>query len=823
MILREMRLNYSSLIDSNDFWNIYTNLNNFFKKLRKFKNFNAKLRFSKELEKELIHCNNERILRIRDKGIEEEDICVGCIKTEDIFRKDYVSKFIHQKLFYFKTNCFYDYLREESTKEWEMNEFEKIRLIIYLSNNLLRKCRYHGQKCNIKQRKECLSFINENIQSFFIQMKLSRKYNIFFPMILDGTDSMVEIIGKTKYLINTNSEDIFYYKSLYLYYSIIYDKVFDNLGELIRSDSICKNLTTSIEKIRNFLRSLEGITRENLALIYLLLKLNKILSKENVEIYILNFLKQQNKILTKGNFNRYKHFLNCLSPTEETFFKIESISNYQIYKDYRFPTNLNRLSLKQLLDKYEYSKEENNSIYLLDEKIDDPLKILNELCKKDIVSNSKKNVIEQIEEFSRIDFYLKNKLEKRIHRSNKISESLYNSNHSLINSEDIYLFFKSILLKNVSLLGKIKDNEKQNTLHTFYNLVREKKNIRILIFDGIGYSVLKWASSNVNGLEKFKKVFNKGRIIPALNQIPTLTGVNHAALLTQSKLFEDTFICKQDRTRVQNVNHSQEEYFRYDESLLDLNDSIGIYSTVPFHKGNKSLLTKIIYPHAQNYNKTDYFINTIRSALNSSDKFTISQVNLCDYMLDNRNKDKLTNVEEYYELYFQLIGSIFENIYQNIKYDDAVIITSDHGLAYLTNEQRLDTKEFLTKTFKNFDIRKRKHCWNLGYTLRDLSFDFEFLPKINPRRVASIFMKSDEVRKMDCVEEYLKSSPFNKYFVLTRIDEPRECLDPNFVLVFNEKFLSKKRIKKNIGGLHGGISVHESIIPFGVVCKELLL
>jgi|GEM_PF-6202921 len=384
---------------------------------------------------------------------------------------------------------------------------------------------------------------------------------------------------------------------------------------------------------------------------------------------------------------------------------------------------------------------------------------------------------------------------------------------NLPTNKDVYSLLKGIILGKKDLIFA--------PLRHFYRDIKEYRSVSILVFDGLGYIPLFWTTR----LEHLSTVLRKPLLTGyALSVTPSLTAVNHCALIANEEIHEDYMLQVDSGASENSITKTLAKFqdFSYSNTILDCNRALLNYTNsgefISYHKPDGSNLSKCISEGCgSNYKMVDSYVNAIRECLRTEKKVCISQVNILDKYLEAFQRRRIAeNPNEYYEHAKNLVESAFHTIDENIEPERLVVIVSDHGLGWWRSENSIRPFEIAEEIASciggRFSAPKDEEG-GIDFVIEDKPI-LMMKPESGPRRVASIFPLNIMGEKM--ISKIRFSEGITNSFDI-RLIKNRRSFDPGLVLVAKDKIIARRRDNdKYFVGLHGGISAQEMIVP--VMC-----
>jgi len=425
--------------------------------------------------------------------------------------------------------------------------------------------------------------------------------------------------------------------------------------------------------------------------------------------------------------------------------------------------------------------------------------------------------------------------------------------------------YQCTLDKYVSI--KIKKSGKQyfdyfhpitSVFDTIRKLQRENKKVILLIFDGLGFvhsyfACLEISQKESKQLAEFSKhianLFQKEHAKILSSQIPTVTGVNHIALLFGERLlYDDSFLIRatdgffmpdkgEDKARVFSILDLNEQdrksaIWRLRLEECGLQKPTGLWDKITEHPPKRGLListnsetTFLSYLFKGNatFKRVDSYTSAIDEAL--SDKthdLVISQVNLMDAFLQALNTryppaffDDV--VKGYWEVYLDLWKNIIDRIsngLKKLKKGTIVFITADHGLALGRTSEFKGVAQILGTVKEVTCLPKHRISELISADNRVIG---ACIPGHTSRKFMSVFLlKTGLDLKAKITEALELAKQTNEvFFEEIKIEETKRNLTikPDFIVFPTVGMFARPDKKKYYGGIHGGISMCELFIP----------
>lgn len=427
-----------------------------------------------------------------------------------------------------------------------------------------------------------------------------------------------------------------------------------------------------------------------------------------------------------------------------------------------------------------------------------------------------------------------------------------------------YFIYQRTLDRYISL--QLKESEKYyfdyfKPISSIFDLIiklrEKKKKVILLIFDGLGFLHFYFACLETyhrepkeikNFLELLLGILERKKCTILSSYIPTVTGVNHIALLFGERLlYDDSFAVRlSDKLFMQDKREKAPRIF----SMLKLNEShrkaalwkdrlieSGIQKpTTLWSMLGKEIIKKGLFISANSehtllsyllkgeatFKQVDSYANAIEAAL--SDKkhdVIISQVNLMDAFLQALNTryppaffDDIVN--GYWEVYLDLWKSIIARLFKyfkRLRKGTVVIITGDHGLAWGQTSEFKDVQKILSST-QNIKFEP-KH--RVGGILKNSQIIGSYIPGHTSRKFMSVFLLKGGLNDKQRIREKLELEQQNGEIVFRKVQIDKDKLDgtikPDFLVFPTVGMFASRRRRKYYGGIHGGISVCELFIP----------
>lgn len=437
------------------------------------------------------------------------------------------------------------------------------------------------------------------------------------------------------------------------------------------------------------------------------------------------------------------------------------------------------------------------------------------------------NKIKQFSKFNTQSLFYNNIdkfLEIELELNSNIFEEIKKRTTILPTSNDVYFLLKSIITGNSDLI-------RNKDLKRFFRDKNKYKRIIILVFDGLGYALLRWGSYFFKELKNILEDENNYSIIQA--KLPTLTGVNHIALLSGKEAYEDNFFKRLHNSSFEKIEEGKKfkTYRITTQAEFELFDTTSdLFSYVPenylfvtAHKTrNLSFLSRVIARSIKidDVEEALQYTAQIGEALKSNKKVIISQVNVFDQFIEDYSKIPTKDIYALWNFYKPFLGNVKDLIKNHLKEDSLLIITADHGLTWVKSQNVINIEnlfsEKINEKLKNFKITgfKKEYSPNNPYLkiiINGGEIGALFFPPNGPRRVASFYLIEKGIKE----ELYKALNEISEgRFLVKKIDTPRH-FDPDIVLVLNNHILHNKKYSENkfYTGQHGGISIHEVFTP----------
>ena len=424
--------------------------------------------------------------------------------------------------------------------------------------------------------------------------------------------------------------------------------------------------------------------------------------------------------------------------------------------------------------------------------------------------------------------------------------------------------YQHTLDKYISL--KMKKNGKQyfdyfqpitSVFNTIRKLQEEKKKVILLIFDGLGFIHFYFACLEVSRkeskqlkefLEYIISLFQKGNGQILSSLVPTVTGVNHIALLFGERiLHEDSFLIRMtddsfasdkgdEKAKTFSVLGLRDEdrksaiyRLRLEESNLQRPTGLWDMPSGQVKKkgllisanSERSFLSYLLKGNAT-FKQVDSYTNAIEEAFSDkSHDLVVSQVNLMDAFLQSINVRPPALIDDivtgYWEAYLDLWKNVITRIFKGftgLKKGTVLIITADHGLAWGKTGEFKETTQILSS------IKDVKYLptYNVGELVTSAGkLVGASIPGHRAMKFMSIFLLKNGIDEKRKIKEALEFSQQNGDIVFEEIniEESRRNLTikPDFLIFPTIGMFSRPGKRKYYGGIHGGISMCELFIP----------
>lgn len=351
--------------------------------------------------------------------------------------------------------------------------------------------------------------------------------------------------------------------------------------------------------------------------------------------------------------------------------------------------------------------------------------------------------------------------------------------------------------------------------------------IVILVFDGLGYLFLSWLSDMIPRLSRIVRSENCTAI--AASCLPSLTAVNHSALLAAATIPEDYFFVESIDQGIRFGKYLDNPQGK--KSLISQDRAILRYAEdgefVSIHHPDSSYLGRAISSGFKFYTRPDSYVGAISRALRTSHKICVSQVNIFDKFLENyQPRHFSSSIQEYLAFSKEILYNAFNCIDENISPDTCVVLVADHGLGWWRGDKIISPETVAE------GIARKIPSGSIGRPAReDSPIEIRrahqtiayFIPSVGPRRLASVFAQQSENQSM--IVDAISLGSFSDHFHVMRVPHPKPH-EPTVVLVSKSQVVSKIHpTKKNlkdgyIVGIHGGLSVQEILVPVMVFDYE---
>jgi hypothetical protein len=384
----------------------------------------------------------------------------------------------------------------------------------------------------------------------------------------------------------------------------------------------------------------------------------------------------------------------------------------------------------------------------------------------------------------------------------------------------------------------------------------DSKKVILLIFDGLGFLHFYLACLELSRKEtkttkelcqSIVNLFQTGRAPILSSCLPTLTGVNHIALFFGERLlFEDSFLIRatddnfisdspKEKATVFNIiklNEQDKKLLkpRLEECNLQKPTDLWTKTLGNQKKGllisansERSLLSYLLKNNAD-FEQVDSYTGAIDAALSDrTHDLVISQVNLMDAFLHGLKSsyppaiiDDVVN--GYWEVYLDLLRNIIYRISKALtalKRQTVVIITADHGMALGRTTEFKQVSEI-------FDPIKEITCQQ-RFTSELVSTSNVLVGACIPggrtsKRFLSIFVLKKGLDMKDKIGEAMEAAERRNDLVFEDIkvqeDKRNLTIKPDFLVFPINATFARETKGKYYGGIHGGISMCEMLIPF---------
>jgi len=389
-------------------------------------------------------------------------------------------------------------------------------------------------------------------------------------------------------------------------------------------------------------------------------------------------------------------------------------------------------------------------------------------------------------------------------------------------------------------------------------LQEENKKVILLIFDGLGFNhsyfaCLEMSRQESKQLAEFSEyiisLFQKKKAQILSSHIPTLTGVNHIALFFGEKLlYDDSFLIREtDNSFMPDKDKGKAGVFsilklnKQDRKLAiwrlrleecNLQKPTGLWDKVIGHASKKGLLISknsertflsYLLRGTATFKQVDSYTSAIDDALSDrTHDLVISQVNLMDTFLHALNTryppaffDDI--VKGYWEVYLDLWKNVVDRIskgFKKLKKGTVVIITADHGLALGRTSEFKGIAQILGSVKGVMCLPKHRIGELVSMDNRLIG---ACIPGHTSRKFMSVFLLKDGIGEKNKILEALELAKQANEVVFKeiKIEENRRNLTikPDFLVFPTVGMFARRSKKKYYGGIHGGISMCELLIP----------
>jgi len=391
-------------------------------------------------------------------------------------------------------------------------------------------------------------------------------------------------------------------------------------------------------------------------------------------------------------------------------------------------------------------------------------------------------------------------------------------------------------------------------------LQREKKKVILLIFDGLGFLHFYFACvatyrkkpKEINDfLELIISRTKDKKNVVLSSYIPTVTGVNHLAMLFGERiLYDDSILIRlSDKSFKLDTREDAPKVF----SILKLNESDrkarlwkdrlpesgmqkpttlwDILGKEALNRGlfistnrENSLLSYLLKGNAT-FKQVDSYANAIEEAL--SDKkhdLVVSQVNLIDAFMQALNTpyppaffDDIVN--GYWEVYLDIWRNIIERIskgFKQLRRKTVIIITADHGLAWGQTSEFEEAHQIFG-SIENIRFRPKYRVGEILKGENNGQLIGAFIPGHTSRKFSSIFMLRNGFEYKAKIKQKLNLLEKANHIIFKEINLDKSILSvmikPDFLVFPIKGMFAPPNKRKFYGGIHGGASMCELFIP----------
>ena len=389
-------------------------------------------------------------------------------------------------------------------------------------------------------------------------------------------------------------------------------------------------------------------------------------------------------------------------------------------------------------------------------------------------------------------------------------------------------------------------------------LQEENKKVILLIFDGLGFThsyfaCLEMSRQESKQLAEFSEyivsLFQKRNAEILSSHIPTITGVNHIALFFGEKLlYDDSFLIRAtddsfmpdkgvDKARIFSILGLNEQdrksaIWRSRLEECHLQRPTSLWDKVIGHASKKGLMISTnsewtflsyLFKGTATFKQVDSYTSAIDEALSDrTHDLVVSQVNLMDAFLQALNTryppaffDDV--VKGYWEVYLDLWKNVVDRIskgFKKLKKGTVVIITADHGLALGRTSEFKGIAQILGSVKGIMCLPKHRISELVSMDNRLIG---ACIPGHTSRKFMSVFLLKNGIGEKEKILEALELAKQANEVVFKeiKIEENRRNLTikPDFLVFPTVGMFARRGKKKYYGGIHGGISMCELLIP----------